>query len=145
DDKLDLALVTLMKDMEVGEVVRQEPIVWIGADSYVHQEERPLPLAVYPSPCPYRDAMITQLDQRQIPWRIVFTIQGNSGVRAALMSGLAVTAMAKSMVLPNFNMLGDSLGFPPLGDIQFRLVQRDTELSEAAALFKMALKEQFIN
>src|SRR5262245_57023482 len=58
EEKLDLALVTLMKDIAVGEVVRQEQIVWIGADSYVHQEDQPLPLAVYPTPCPHREAMM---------------------------------------------------------------------------------------
>lgn len=76
----------------------KEEIVWVcGPDSNANLRN-PLPLIVAPDGCFYRKRMIETLDASQLKWHIVYTSQNYGGIRAGVMAGLGVTALARNTV-----------------------------------------------
>ena len=85
-----------------------EEIVWVcGPDSNANQRE-PLPLIVAPEGCIYRQRMIEALDTIGKPWHIVYTSQNYGGIRAGVMAGLGVTALARNTVSEGMIVLGSA-------------------------------------
>jgi hypothetical protein len=48
---LDLTIVTREPGNEVGQLLRQERLVWAAAEGFCPQEQRPMPLALFNSDC----------------------------------------------------------------------------------------------
>ncbi|MCP4433718.1 MAG: LysR family transcriptional regulator [Gammaproteobacteria bacterium] len=85
-----------------------EEIVWVcGPDSNASQRE-PIPLIVAPEGCIYRQRMIEALDTIGKPWHIVYTSQNYGGIRAGVMAGLGVTALARNTVSEGMIILGSA-------------------------------------
>ncbi len=86
-----------------------EEIVWVcGPDSNASQRE-PVPLIVAPEGCIYRQRMIEALDTMEKPWHIVYTTSQNyGGIRAGVMAGLGVTALARNTVSEGMSILGSA-------------------------------------
>lgn len=55
-----------------GELLWEEPLVWAAATAIELPVGEPLPLALFPEPCVYREAAITALGAAARPWRLVF-------------------------------------------------------------------------
>jgi DNA-binding transcriptional LysR family regulator len=91
----------------------------------------PLPLVVMDAPCVMRAAATRALDQAGIPWRIVFTSPGLSGVWAAVAAGLGVTVRTAVGLPPSLRLL-DAPILPPLPDIGLRLYRAEPHLSPPA-------------
>lgn len=118
---IDLALVTQDSGRQGGDVARVERLVWVAAAQHCAEEEDPLPLAVFGKGCIFRDAVLRSLDATGRPWRIAFSSPSNHGVLAAISSGVAIGAVAQSMVLKNFRILGEREGLPELPSFDVRL------------------------
>lgn len=114
EGRLDLALVTQNCGRSGGEVVRKEPLVWVTANGHHPEHEDPLPLAVFAKGCIFRDAVLRAVDSIDRPWRIAFSSPNFNGVSAAITSGFAIGALAKSTVPRNFRILGAKDGMPKL-------------------------------
>src|SRR6185503_1698346 len=87
--ELDLAVGSACHGPVEGRRLWTEPLVWACAADV--ELEAVVPLAVFPEPCPYRDAALRALAAGRKQWRIVSTSSSLAGVRAAAMAGLAVT------------------------------------------------------
>ena len=98
-----------------------EDLVWVSSPKHNSQTKTPLPLIVAPTGCVYRNRIIHTLNKVGTPWRIVYTSPNVSGIQAAVMAGLGVTAMAKSTVPPGLKMLSLSDKLPGLADAQVGL------------------------
>lgn len=86
----------------------QEEIVWVcGPDSNVNTRD-PLPLIVAPEGCFYRKRMIETLDASQRKWHVVYTSQNYGGIRAGVMAGLGVTALARNTVDEDMIIMGSA-------------------------------------
>ncbi|MNN67652.1 LysR substrate binding domain protein [compost metagenome] len=81
----------------------------------------PLPLALFPEPCPYREVALTRLAQAGIPQRTAMSCTSTAGLRAAALSGFALAPMAASQLGQGLTALGAEHGLPDLPDAQFRL------------------------
>ncbi len=93
-----------------------EPTYWVAGPSFQPAADQPLPLAVYDRDCPWRDAATAALDRSGLAWRPAYLSANYTSVKAAIASGLAVGYLARSAIEPDFRILGEAEGFPPLPD-----------------------------
>jgi len=109
-----------------------EEIVWVrGPDSNASQRE-PLPLIVAPEGCLYRQRMIEVLNELERPWHIVYTSQNYGGIRAGVMAGLGVTALAKNTVSEGMIIMGSAERMRRLQQIELGMHYDAQKASTAA-------------
>lgn len=119
--EVDIALVTRMRDFTGGVVVRQEQLVWIMGDGQQTHLANPVPLALLPHGNIYRDHAIEALEQAGRKWRVACVSESVGGLQAAVFSGMAVTVLAESAVVPGMCRIGVREYFPPLPKVDLLL------------------------
>ncbi|MCT7656767.1 LysR substrate-binding domain-containing protein, partial [Oceanimonas sp. NS1] len=73
-DALDLAITTRQPRSPGGEVLRREPMVWVGGAGHSTRRRSPLPLAVTQrGVCIFATHTLASLDAAAIDWRIAYT------------------------------------------------------------------------
>ncbi|PHV08724.1 LysR family transcriptional regulator [Janthinobacterium sp. BJB412] len=102
-----------------GRLLWREPLVWARAAQASVTLPSPLPLALFPEPCPYREAALASLARCGMAQRTVMVCNSSAGLRAAALSGFALVPLPAGR-------LGDGLvaaaqGLPPLPDAEFML------------------------
>jgi DNA-binding transcriptional LysR family regulator len=112
--ELDLTLVTRNPGEEMGEILRREPTVWGTSERHLAHEEEPLPLALFQEGCFVREAALRALDDAGRNYRVAYSSPSITGIHAAVSAGLAVTALARSILPPGVRALAVEEGFPPL-------------------------------
>ncbi|MEB0047820.1 MULTISPECIES: LysR substrate-binding domain-containing protein [unclassified Pseudomonas] len=118
---LDLVIGSLCDTQAPGLLLWQEPLVWAWSAQPVTQLPTPLPLALFPAPCPYREAALTCLARAGIAQRTAMLCTSNVALRAAALAGFAVAPMAVGQLGAGLAVLGEEHGLPALPDAQFRL------------------------
>ncbi|MGN4051976.1 LysR family transcriptional regulator [Pseudomonas sp. SM4] len=118
---LEMVIGSQCETGESGRLLWQEPLVWAWAAQPLTQLPTPLPLALFPEPCPYREAALTRLAQAGITQRTAMLCSSTGGLRAAAFSGFAVAPMPLSQLGQGLTALGAEHGLPALPDAQFRL------------------------
>ena len=108
------------------EVVKQDELVWVGDKYRGIIKQSTLPLALAPDGCIYRSRVIKQLKQQTQPWKITYTNPDFYGLVAALKQGLGITAIARSIV-PNDLEIIRNKTLPHLGNINICLLNQDTQ------------------
>jgi len=109
-----------------------EEIVWVcGPDSNASQRD-PLPLIVAPEGCLYRQRMIEVLDALKRDWHIVYTSQNYGGIRAGVMAGLGVTALARNTVSEGMVVMGSAERMRRLQQIELGMHYNVQKASTAA-------------
>jgi DNA-binding transcriptional LysR family regulator len=134
--ELDVALITRQPKRRRGQVLRTEHLVWTGSRQHLAFEVSPLPLALFPEGCVFREHALAALDAAQIPWRIAYTSQSFAGGKLAVSGGLALTVVAQSMVPPEWRVLGAEHALPRLPEIEIALHRAPGTLSPAVALLE---------
>ncbi len=115
-------LIVMRQGAAADEVaVIEEPMVWLCASSDATSFDDQLPLAVLDPPCGFRSAAIEALDGQGRPYRIAATSPSLSGIRAAIRSGIAVTARTGRFVGDGVAIAPDRLVLPALPDAAFSL------------------------
>jgi DNA-binding transcriptional LysR family regulator len=133
---LELVIGSLCETHDSGLLLWQEPLVWAWSAQPIVQLPTPLPLALFPEPCPYREAALTRLAQAGIAQRTAMLCTSTAGLRAAALAGFAVAPMAASQLGPGLAALGTELGLPTLPDAEFRLFtasHADPQMIEAVS------------
>jgi DNA-binding transcriptional LysR family regulator len=120
-DELDLAVVISSPTSEQGTVLRRTQLVWAAAD-YFEAPDTSLPLAFMPPPCIYRAVGVTALSHTSIEWHVIFTSPSWQGIRAAVLAGLAVTALTRDELEPGMRMIDGEYGLPTLPTADFSLI-----------------------
>lgn len=129
--ELDLALVK--RDAGDGRSLARWPeqLVWVaGRDADIDAD--PLPLALFPPGCIYRDRTIAALEALGRRWRVAYSSQGLIGVQAAVASGLGVSMLAGDAVLPDHRRLGAADGFPDPAESELALLAKPGRPDRAA-------------
>lgn len=129
--ELDLIIATRDPQKAGGKLLRREKICWVSAEDYILNLEQPQPLALYEQGCAYRRKVIEQLNQNDIDWYVSFECQGVSGFDIAISNGLAISALAESLVKDEWRTLEASDGLPDLGDIEIELHTIPGNVNEA--------------
>lgn len=122
---------------DVGELMWEEPLVWAFAANQSLVPGMPLPLAVFPEPCIYREAAITALGKASQAWRVVFESNSMAGCLSAARSGFAVTVIASSQRCTDLRVLSIGDGLPKLPVARFYAFAR-TDMPTSAALIDAA-------
>ena len=118
---LDVVIGSLCETSETGLLLWQEPLVWAWSAQPVARLPTPLPLALFPEPCPYREAALTRLAQAGIAQRTAMLCSSTAGLRAAALAGFAVAPMPLSQLGQGLAVIGAEQGLPDLPDAQCRL------------------------
>jgi len=130
--EVDVALVTRMNDFSGGQVVRQEQLIWMTGENSTAHTELPVPLALLPPGNIYRDHAIECLEKAQHPWRIACTSESVSGLQAAVFSGMAVTVLGQSALVPGMREIVRGSEFPALPKVDLLLYKAPGAKSAAA-------------
>ena len=135
---LDIALVKREPDSGPCWAAWPEVLVWVkgaGVDS----ANGVLPLALFPQGCIYRQRAIRLLDVAQRPWRVAFGSHSLTGIQAAVASGLGVSVLPASAVLPEHSVCTDLPELPPT---ELALISREGALSGLQRALVEFLREE---
>jgi DNA-binding transcriptional LysR family regulator len=121
--ELDLALMKRDRGDPGAIASWPEHLQWVTSRSHpINPRRDPVPLAVFPQGCLYRNRAIHALEAAGRAWHIAYTSPNFSGVQAAVSAGLGIS------ILPDVAMLADHLvltakdGFPTITNTELALV-----------------------
>ncbi|VVN13617.1 LysR substrate-binding domain-containing protein [Pseudomonas fluorescens] len=122
---IDIALIKREPDSGPAWATWPERLVWVKGAEF-DSSSGVLPLALFPQGCLYRQRAIRLLDVAQRPWRVAFGSHSLTGIQAAVASGLGVSVLPVSAVLPEHQVCTD---LPELAPTELALVSREGVLS----------------
>ncbi|RAI60068.1 LysR family transcriptional regulator [Roseicella frigidaeris] len=124
---LDLVLGKRRDGETAGRPIWTESVVWVAAPDWAPaagwpQEGGPLggpiPLAMLPPGCMFRDRALAALARAGLAFEVVYTSASLLGVAAAAQAGFALTVLGRSGLPPG---LVEVPGLPPLGTVEMCL------------------------
>lgn len=122
EGSVDLAFITEGQGPTQSEQVAfRERVVWAGSSQVDAHLNDPLPIAIWGEGGTYYEWMQEALGQLGRPYRIAVTSPSLTGIKAAVLSGLAVTLMTECGLGPGMRELGEADGFPPMPTLSIRL------------------------
>jgi DNA-binding transcriptional LysR family regulator len=134
--RIDVALATRMPNVHpnVGSIalLRNEPLVWLGAKTGNAFQDKTLPLAMLPEGNLYRDYALAALNHAGRPWRIACVSESIAGMEAMALADAAVIVLAESVKVPGLRRLGEQDGMPPLPPVELVLWRREPGAFPAA-------------
>lgn len=137
---LDLALMTRQPHQDSGDVVSSIPLVWVCARDRFTYLEDPLPLALFPVGCVFREQALRALSTVGKKWRVAYCGPSYAGGEIAVSSGLAVTVVAENMVPAGWRVLGEAEGLPKLPKFDLVILRGRTEFPAAVECLYNYLK-----
>jgi DNA-binding transcriptional LysR family regulator len=122
ENAVDIALISSGHGQQSGFAVHREELVWGGLRHGCAHERSPIPLALSHVGCCWRKQAIDALDRAGLPYRIAYSSRHYLGQLAAIMAGLAIAPLPKSIVHGDLKVLGEETGLPVIGhfDIELR-------------------------
>lgn len=117
-EELDLVLGKRRDGETEGRVIFTEAVVWAAGPDFVIPRDRPLPLAMLPQGCMFRDRALTALARAGIGFEVVYTSPSLMGIAAAAQAGFAATVIGRTG-LPDG--LVELEGLPALGTAEMCL------------------------
>lgn len=123
NDELDVAIITHVRDKGQAEVIRREPLLWVGSQRHGTHEIDPLPLALGRPTCDWRRAAVEGLERAGRRHRLLYVSWNSTAVGAAVLAGLAVSVLPESAFRQGMRVLGEQEGFPRLPSVEIGLVR----------------------
>lgn len=121
--ELDLAV--LKRDAGGGAALATWPenLHWVTSRRHpISWQTDPMPLAVFPQGCQYRNRAIHALESRGRDWRITYTCPNFSGIQAAVSAGLGVSILPESGLQSDHLVLTGKNRFPAIPDTELALI-----------------------
>ena len=120
------------------EVIREDDLIWVG-DPNRSLPNDSLALVLAPDGCVYRSRVIAELKQQTQPWKITYTNPDFYGLMAAIKQGLGITALARSIVPDELEIIRDKR-LPQLGRINICLINQDTQHPQVSQTLSSYIK-----
>lgn len=143
--EIDIAVVFEPGGKSRNEVLMIDPTVWVTSNQHAIHERQPLPIATYTYVeggwCD--DLAMRNLKQRKIESRIAFVSRTTSGLIAAVLSGLAVAPLSRSVIPPGCRELTESDGFGIIDLSKVVLRTRADKRSQAVDAMADAIRRAF--
>jgi DNA-binding transcriptional LysR family regulator len=137
ENKHDLVFAKRLSGSRRGQVVRTEPLCWCGGPkSPLYGVDSVLPLALHLEPSVSRVRVLETLKAAGRPYRIVVNSSSIAVVRAAVMSGLGISAFAGYVIPEGLVRLDESL--PALGELDY-VIDRPQGASRAVLALETVL------
>ena len=141
DGILDMAIFFNEPRTRRGETIRKVSLAWLAArDFELPKPGEPWPMVLFEGPCTFKETAIEALDQRRIPWRVVYTSPSLSGLHAAARAGLGVSVRISEHARDNLRTLGKAEGLPPLGGALLKIITANDCLSRAGEELAASLR-----
>ncbi|MBD1388758.1 LysR family transcriptional regulator [Neiella sp. HB171785] len=138
-EQFDLILALINPEQATdGELVLEDDLVWVGSARH-SLPHAPLPLVLAPDGCVYRSRALKRLQEQQVNWRIAYTNADLYGLTAAIQQGLGVTALAKTSVPLELELIHHP-SLPALGKIKICLFSQKTSHPQAAEKLAQFIK-----
>lgn len=112
--ELDLVLGVQHTNMQQGEYLCDEPLVWVAGGDWRCDAHESVPLAVYAEGCAFRANAVGALAEAGRPWHVVYTSQSPRGIAIAIEQGRSVGVTARRLVPAGWQILDEAQGFPPI-------------------------------
>ncbi|MBY5611445.1 LysR family transcriptional regulator [Rhizobium leguminosarum] len=142
-NELDLAVVFDWSDETKGEVICIDPTVWVTSMVHRLHDIDPLPIATYRNSTWSRDFALRSLEQIGRNYRIAFIADTGSGLKNAVIAGLAVTTLSRSNIPPGCRELTADDGFPPVDSSKVVLRRSTYRSSEAVRELAEMIRDAF--
>ncbi|NRP87104.1 HTH-type transcriptional regulator YofA [Ensifer adhaerens] len=142
-DELDLAVVFDWSNQTTGEILCIDPTVWVTSMVHRLHEATPLPIAVYRNSTWCRDFALRSLEQTGLRYRIAFVADTSSGLKNAVLAGLAVSTLSRSNIPHGCKELTSEDGFPPVDSSRVVLRRNPYHSSEAIQELAERVREAF--
>ena len=142
--QLDLAAFVAEPNTSPGALLLEEPMVW-AAETDWSSGDRPVRLALFDRDCWWRDTATLALSQANIAFETAYSSESMLGIKAAIVSGLAVGVLAEGTVEPNrMRILDKRDGFPKLPVSRLFLARNPDAKSPAIDAMAIAIKQGFL-
>ena len=144
--RLDLILAKRRADDERGRPIWRERLAWIAHEAFELEPQAAIPLVVYSTASITGGLAVDALNQAGRPWFVACSSETLSGLQAAVLAGLGVTAQSR-MLLKQEGLaeLPALAGLPDLGEVEFVLAGRSRRLQGAVADLADALSASSLN
>lgn len=137
--ELDLAIIRREANSAEGEVLGEDPLVWLGPAEWV-MPNGPVPLAVLPPPCGVRAMALNALDHAGLAWREAFVGGSCLALGAAVRAGLGIAPLGR-MVSAQFPELRILPELPPLRPSQIVMLARTPDVNAAARALAASVRD----
>ncbi|MDB5981996.1 MAG: LysR family transcriptional regulator [Pseudomonas sp.] len=140
--EIDLALVKRNCKQSPDPALCQWPehLTWVAGRS-LQTIADPVPLAVFPQGCIYRERIIHALESAGRRWRIAFASQSLVGIQAAVSAGLGISLLPSTAVLAEHRPLGLDEGFVEAPPSELALISASLLLPQVHRTLADYLKE----
>jgi DNA-binding transcriptional LysR family regulator len=132
--ELDVAIITHVREKGPAELIRREPLLWVGSQRHAVHEIDPIPLALGRPTCDWRRAAIDGLERSGRRHHLLYVSWNSTAVGAAVLAGLAVSVLPESALRPGMRVLGEQDGFPRLPPVDIGLLRGRGKNTVAEAL-----------
>jgi DNA-binding transcriptional LysR family regulator len=109
-----------------GEVLKEFPLVWIGAAGGVAWRRDPLPVA-FCSNCIFRTGTLRRLDQGAVGWHMVVESAQDNAVEAAVSADLAITVSVAGQCPGQTEPIAHGGALPDAGTTRIILYMEQSE------------------
>ncbi|MCV0395317.1 MAG: LysR family transcriptional regulator [Rhizobiaceae bacterium] len=142
---IDLAIITHNEARGMSEVVRREPLLWVGSANHATHEQDPLPMAFGRPNCVWRRAACDVLDGQGRDYRVLFTSFSATVIAAAVLSGLAISVLPECALRPGMRVLGEADGFGALPDCRIGLLRGQSSRPDVVEALARHITESLDN
>jgi DNA-binding transcriptional LysR family regulator len=97
----------------------------------------PVPLAVFPQGCLYRDRAIHALEAAGRAWYIAYTSPNFSSIQAAISVGLGISILPETAIVAEHRVLGSKHGLPPIDNTEVALLTTSNAGSAARGVAEL--------
>lgn len=125
---LVMALVDPLTEVN-GRLLLNDDLVWVGDNTQPYTSGN-ISLVLAPDGCVYRSRVVSTLKQQTKQWRISYTNADLTGICAAISQGLGISALAKSSVPEQLDIIKHK-DLPKLGTIKIMLLTGNTQHPQA--------------
>lgn len=108
-----------------------EQLCWVAGPAMPTIAD-PVPLAVFPQGCIYRNRIVHALEAAGRSWRVAFASQSLVGIQAAVSANLGIALLPSSAVLPDHRLLRADEGFSAVPPSELALIAASRLLPEPA-------------
>ncbi len=143
NNELDMAVTTVPPEHYGGERLSTRELLWVASPNFVFDPSKPIPLALHPQHCIYRNLILSVFETSGIEYRIQFSAQGSMSVQAAVAAGMGLTVITQGVVPQELIRAPQSWGLPNLGLIDVRLF-KNSSLSPQQLSFAKSLSRAFV-
>lgn len=120
-DGLDVVLSKRLEGGTTGEFVCRQKMTWVGRPEALQGEDEVVPLALTPPGTVTRELLLQTLREAGRRWSIRFEAPSLTGLHAAVLAGMGITAFGVGVIPPDLERLPSGVLPLPLPDVEFTL------------------------